>query len=49
MELFETSQEAGMITLDHSLAKLVKDGLITLETAQIWSLNPEELQRLVRS
>jgi len=47
--IIETSQEAGMITLDHSLAKLVRDGQITLETAQGWSLNPEELQRLVRS
>lgn len=47
--IIETSQEAGMITLDHSLAGLVKEGRITVETAQSWSLNPEELQRLVRS
>jgi twitching motility protein PilT len=47
--IIETSNEAGMITLDHSLAKLVREGQITLEAAQGWSLNPEELQRLVRS
>jgi twitching motility protein PilT len=47
--IIETSQEVGMITLDHSLAMLVREGQITLETAQGWSLNPEELQRLVRS
>jgi twitching motility protein PilT len=47
--ILETSQEAGMFTLEKSLAGLVKDGKITLETAQSWSLRPEELTRLVRS
>jgi twitching motility protein PilT len=44
-----TSQEAGMSTLEQSLAELVKRGIITMETAQSWSLRPEELSRLVRS
>lgn len=47
--ILETSQEAGMYTLEKSLASLVKDGKVTLETAQSWSLRPEELTRLVRS
>ncbi len=47
--ILETSQEAGMSTLERSLADLVKRGLITLEVAQSWSLRPEELTRLVRS
>jgi twitching motility protein PilT len=46
--ILETSQEAGMSTLEKSLATLVRNGEITLETAQSWSLRPEELTRLVR-
>jgi twitching motility protein PilT len=47
--ILQTSQEAGMVTLEKSLVALVKAGKITLETAQSWSLRPEELTRLVRS
>lgn len=47
--ILETSQEAGMSTLEKSLADLVKRGLITLEVAQSWSLRPEELSRLIRA
>lgn len=46
--IIQTSQEAGMSTLEHCLASLVKRGKITMETAQSWSLRPEELRRLVR-
>lgn len=46
--VLETSQEAGMVTLEHSLAELIKKGAITLEVAQSWSLKPELLSRLVR-
>src|SRR3989344_4958626 len=47
--ILQTSSEAGMNTLERSLATLVKEGKITLETAQSWSLRPEELNRLVRA
>lgn len=47
--ILQTSQEAGMNTLERSLAALVREGKITMETAQSWSLRPEELSRLVRS
>lgn len=47
--ILETSQEVGMTTLERSLASLVKDGKITLEIAQSWSLRPDLLSRLVRS
>ncbi|MFZ5932793.1 MAG: type IV pilus twitching motility protein PilT [Patescibacteria group bacterium] len=47
--ILQTSQEIGMNTLETSLANLVRQGRITLETAQSWSLRPEELTRLVRS
>ncbi len=46
--ILETSQEAGMSTIEKSLAELVKKGSITLEMAQSWSLRPEELTRLVK-
>lgn len=47
--ILETSQEAGMSTLERSLADLVKRGIITMDVAQSWSLRPEELARLVRT
>lgn len=47
--IIQTSTEAGMNTLETSLAELVKSGRITLETAQSYSLRPDELTRLVRA
>jgi twitching motility protein PilT len=47
--ILQTSQEIGMNTLEASLASLIKSGKVTLETAQSYSLRPEELSRLVRS
>ena len=47
--ILQTSTEVGMNTLEMSLATLVKKGQITLETAQSYSLRPEELSRLIRS
>ena len=47
--IVQTSSEAGMITLEKSLAELVKGGRIALDVAQSWCLRPEELTRLVRS
>jgi twitching motility protein PilT len=46
--IIQTSLEVGMSTLEHSLASLVKLGKISLETAQSWSVRPEELNRLIR-
>ncbi|MBU0569503.1 type IV pilus twitching motility protein PilT [Patescibacteria group bacterium] len=47
--IIQTSTEVGMNTLEMSLADLVKNGKIDIETAQSYSLRPEELGRLVRS
>ncbi|MFC1649746.1 type IV pilus twitching motility protein PilT [Patescibacteria group bacterium] len=47
--IIQTSTEIGMKTLEMSLAELVNKGTVTLETAQSFSVRPEELQRLVRS
>jgi twitching motility protein PilT len=46
--IIQTSLEAGMSTLENSLANLVKSGLITLEVAKEWTNRPDELIRLVR-
>lgn len=46
--IIQTSLEAGMSTLENSLASLVKTGQITLEVAQEWTVRPDELSRLVR-
>jgi len=46
--IIQTSIEAGMSTLEHSLASLVKLGKISIDIAQEWSVRPEELNRLIR-
>jgi twitching motility protein PilT len=47
--IIQTSTEVGMNTMEMSLADLVRNGKINLETAQSFSLRPDELMRLVRS
>ena len=47
--ILQTSQEIGMNTIEKSLVTLIRQGKITLEIAQSYSLRPEELTRLVRS
>ncbi|OGZ23479.1 MAG: type IV pili twitching motility protein PilT [Candidatus Nealsonbacteria bacterium RIFCSPLOWO2_01_FULL_41_9] len=46
--VIETSGEIGMISLNRSLADLVKRREITLENALNYSLNPSELKMLIR-
>jgi twitching motility protein PilT len=46
--IIQTSQEAGMSTLEMSLAQMVKEGIVSLEVAQSFCLRPEELARLVK-
>lgn len=46
--IIRISTGVGMTTLETSLAKLVKDGKISLEVATTYALNPEEVIRLVR-
>ncbi len=45
--IIQTSTEVGMKTLDNSLAALIRDGRVSFEVAQSWSLRPEELRRYV--
>jgi twitching motility protein PilT len=46
--VIETSSEEGMISLNRSLADLVKQKLISLENAQLYSTNASELKMLLK-
>ena len=45
--VIETSSNEGMISLNRSLADLVHKGEISLENAEIYSLNPSDLRMLL--
>lgn len=45
--IIQTSSESGMNTLEASLATLVRDGKITMETAKSYAIRPEQLSRMV--
>jgi twitching motility protein PilT len=45
--VIETSSEIGMISLNRSLAELVRKGSITIENAIKYSSNPRELRKLI--
>ena len=44
-----TGRDIGMISLEHSLVKLVREGLITIERAQEYAARPEEVVRLLKT
>jgi len=45
--VIETSQDVGMISLDRSLADLVRRKEISIEKAEFYSLNPSEFKNLL--
>ena len=45
--VMHSSGDAGMQTMDASLASLVKSGAITKETALLYSTNPETIERMI--
>jgi twitching motility protein PilT len=45
--VIETSLQEGMITLNRSLVNLVKDKQISLENAELYSINPAEVRILL--
>lgn len=47
--IIQTSADAGMYTIEASLAQLVKAGKISIDTAMSYSNQPEELSRLIKS
>jgi twitching motility protein PilT len=46
--IIQTSAEVGMLTLEMSLADLIRRGWVSFELAREYSLRPEELTRLVK-
>ncbi len=46
--VIETSKEQGMVSMNNSLAEMVKQGIIALDEAEIYSPNKEELRILLR-
>jgi twitching motility protein PilT len=46
--IIQTSADAGMYTLEASLANLVKNNRINLDTAVSYAASPDELMRLVK-
>jgi len=46
--IIQTSGSLGMSTLETSLVNLVKEGKISLETARLFALRPEEVSRLLK-
>ena len=45
--VLETGSESGMVDLNHSLMELVRAGEITIESANLYSLNPKGLERMM--
>ncbi|PIR88004.1 MAG: type IV pili twitching motility protein PilT [Candidatus Harrisonbacteria bacterium CG10_big_fil_rev_8_21_14_0_10_45_28] len=45
--VIETNLQEGMITLNRSLANLVREKQVSLETAQLYSTNPAELRLML--
>lgn len=46
--VIQTSSADGMISLESSLARLVREGKITVEIAKSFATRPEQLMRLIR-
>lgn len=46
--VIETSADQGMVSLNRSLADLIRRGEISMENALLYSINPGELQAIVR-
>lgn len=47
--IMQTSAESGMMTLEMSLARKVKEGAISADTAMAYTIRPEELSRLLKT
>jgi len=46
--VIRTSGDVGMISIERSLVDLVREGLISVEDAQLNAINPEEVLRLLK-
>jgi len=43
--VIQTSAAEGMYSMDQSLLKLYKEGIITAETAESYAVYPEQMRR----
>ncbi|MGI5826148.1 MAG: type IV pilus twitching motility protein PilT [Patescibacteria group bacterium] len=46
--IMQTSGSLGMSTLENSLVTLINEGKITMDTARLYALRPEEVNRMVK-
>lgn len=46
--IIQTSASLGMISLETTLAKMVRKGMISIENARLYALRPEEVSRLLK-
>ncbi len=46
--IIQTSVELGMVTLEGALARAIREGKISLEVAQSYALQPQELNRILK-
>jgi twitching motility protein PilT len=46
--IIQTSAELGMVTLETALAHAIREGKISLEVAQSYAMQPEELNRQLK-
>lgn len=47
--VIRTSSDIGMVSLERSLVNLIREGVISIERAQEYSVYPEEILRLLKS
>jgi twitching motility protein PilT len=43
----QTSKDIGMMTIEESLADLVKAGMVTVDDAKGYALHPEDFQKMI--
>ncbi len=46
--MIRTSSDVGMVSLESSLVKLVREGVISIEKAQEYAVYPEEIVRFMK-
>ena len=46
--VIRTSTDVGMVSLESSLVKLVREGVISMEKAQEYAVFPEEIVRFMK-
>ncbi len=45
--IIQTSSDLGMVSIERSLSELVKEGIVSMDTAREYALNEDVLERFV--